>query len=62
MAIKADLDADPIIRGRPVILLSKDGHAFWCSSKAIELSSPLPDTVEGGVIFRDSDSRPTGMF
>jgi len=60
--MEADLDTDPVLRGRPIVLLSKDGHAFWCSKKAISLSSPLPNTVEGGVIFRDSDGRPTGTL
>ena len=62
LSTKADLDADPVVRGRPIVLLSKDGHAFWCSKKAVSLSSPLPDAVEGGIIFQDSDGRPTGTL
>ena len=60
--IQADLDADNIIRGRPVILQSKDCHALWVSSKAIEESDPFPTSVEGGVVIRDEGGRPTGLF
>ncbi|KAF8972938.1 amidohydrolase family-domain-containing protein [Flammula alnicola] len=55
----ADLDADSVIRGRPVVLQSKDCHALWVSSKAIEVSLPFPEIVEGGVIVRDGVGKPT---
>ncbi|KAF4620660.1 hypothetical protein D9613_000577 [Agrocybe pediades] len=58
----ADLDADSVVRGRPVILQSKDCHALWVSSKAIKDSLPLPETIEGGVIVRDESGDPTGLF
>ncbi|KAK7472894.1 hypothetical protein VKT23_001002 [Stygiomarasmius scandens] len=58
----ADLDADPVIEGRPVVLQSKDCHALWVSSAALENSLPLPSEVEGGVIVRDRYGRPTGML
>ncbi|KJA27750.1 hypothetical protein HYPSUDRAFT_197913 [Hypholoma sublateritium FD-334 SS-4] len=58
----ADLDADNIIRGRPVILQSKDCHALWVSSKAIEESVPFPASIEGGVVIRDEGGRPTGVL
>ncbi|KAJ7251771.1 amidohydrolase family-domain-containing protein [Mycena haematopus] len=58
----ADLDSDPVLRGRPIILQSKDCHALWVSSKVVEVSSPFPDVVEGGVIFRDDSGQPNGMF
>jgi predicted amidohydrolase YtcJ len=54
------LEMDPIIRGRPVILQSKDGHALWISKKALELSSPWPSEIEGGVIMKDSFGNPSG--
>ncbi|EKM80842.1 hypothetical protein AGABI1DRAFT_112574 [Agaricus bisporus var. burnettii JB137-S8] len=57
-----DLDADPYIRGRPVVLQSKDYHAVWVSREVIRLSLPLPDSVEGGVIVRDESGQPTGVF
>ncbi|KIJ39852.1 hypothetical protein M422DRAFT_32455 [Sphaerobolus stellatus SS14] len=58
----ADLEADPVVRNRPIVLLSKDGHAFWVSQKVIDQGGPFPDNVEGGVIFRDSEGQPTGTF
>ncbi|KAJ6565072.1 amidohydrolase 3 [Mycena sp. CBHHK59/15] len=58
----ADLDADPVIRGRPVALQSKNCHAQWVSSRALELSAPLPSTVEGGVIMTDSAGAPSGVL
>ncbi|KAF8348117.1 amidohydrolase family-domain-containing protein [Amanita rubescens] len=58
----ADLEADPVVRGRPIILNSKDWHAIWVSSKVLEDNSPLPETVEGGVIVREDDGRPTGVL
>ncbi|KAJ6604038.1 amidohydrolase family-domain-containing protein [Mycena sp. CBHHK59/15] len=58
----ADLDADPVIRGRPVALQSKDCHAQWVSSRALELSAPLPSTVDGGVIMTDSAGAPSGVL
>ncbi|KAF9264200.1 hypothetical protein L218DRAFT_1028925 [Marasmius fiardii PR-910] len=57
-----DLDADPVIRGRPVVLQSKDCHALWVSSKALEVSLPFPSEIEGGVIVKDSSGKPTGML
>ncbi|TRM69760.1 amidohydrolase family-domain-containing protein [Schizophyllum amplum] len=58
----ADLDSDPIIRGRPVVLQSKDCHALWVSSKALELMGDLPPEVDGGIIVRDSAGNPTGLM
>lgn len=51
-----------MVRGRPVVLQSKDCHALWVSSKAIEVSMPFPDAVDGGVIVRDEGGYPTGLF
>ncbi|KAJ7668392.1 amidohydrolase 3 [Mycena polygramma] len=58
----ADLESDPVLRGRPIILQSKDCHALWVSSKVMEASLPFPDVVEGGIIFRDDFGQPNGMF
>ncbi|KAJ6570591.1 amidohydrolase 3 [Mycena vulgaris] len=58
----ADLEADPVIKGRPVVLQSKDCHAQWLSARALELSSPLPSAVEGGIILRDDIGAPTGVL
>ncbi|KAK1217672.1 hypothetical protein PQX77_019666 [Marasmius sp. AFHP31] len=58
----ADLDADPIISGRQVMLRSKDGHSSWVSQSTIDANAPYPDKVEGGVILRNDDGSPTGIF
>ncbi|KAI0692540.1 amidohydrolase family-domain-containing protein [Cerioporus squamosus] len=55
-------DADPIVAGRPVMLRSKDGHAYWVSNVVMQAMEPIPDEVEGGVIMRDSSGNPTGVF
>jgi predicted amidohydrolase YtcJ len=56
-----ELDADPIIKGRPVVLQSKDCHALWVSHRVLELSAPFPASVEGGVILRDESGVATGL-
>ncbi|KAF8070294.1 amidohydrolase family-domain-containing protein [Lyophyllum atratum] len=58
----AHLDEDPVIRGRPVVLQSKDCHALWVSSTAIERSMPFPENVDGGIIVRDDAGNPTGVL
>ncbi|KAG6853611.1 hypothetical protein C0991_002835 [Blastosporella zonata] len=59
-SIQADLDKDPVLKGRPISLTRVDGHARWVSPRVLELMGDLPDTVEGGHIVRDADGRPTG--
>ncbi len=44
-----------------MVLQSKDCHALWVSEEAMKLSAPFPDSVEGGVIVRDSNGHPTGV-
>ncbi|KAF5385987.1 hypothetical protein D9615_002411 [Tricholomella constricta] len=58
----AHLEDDPVIRGRPVVLQSKDCHALWASAKAIEASMPFPEAVDGGIIVRDKTGKPTGVL
>ncbi|VDB91468.1 unnamed protein product [Peniophora sp. CBMAI 1063] len=58
----ADLDADDVVRGRQVVLRSKDAHAYWVSGKTLELNAPYPQEVEGGKIERDADGKETGVF
>ncbi|KAH7108014.1 amidohydrolase family-domain-containing protein [Auriculariales sp. MPI-PUGE-AT-0066] len=58
----ADLDSDPIIRGRPVILRSKDGHASWVSGATLVANGPYPESYPGGAIHRDYNGNPTGVF
>ena len=62
MESQDDLEKDPIIKGRPIVLQSKDGHALWISRKIIESNLPWPDVIEGGVIVRDSSGYPTGEY
>ncbi|KAF9809090.1 hypothetical protein IEO21_07588 [Rhodonia placenta] len=57
-----DLDRDSVVRGRPVVLQSKDGHALWVSSTVIKSMEPMPEDVPGGVIMRDDSGNPTGVF
>ena len=55
-----ELEADPITRGRPIALRSKDGHGFWVSQKILDAMEPIPQKVDGGVIVRDSRGNPIG--
>jgi predicted amidohydrolase YtcJ len=57
---QADLDTDDVVRGRPVILQSKDCHALWVSSSLLEVSMPFPEAIDGGVIMRNGSGHPTG--
>ncbi|KAL5528400.1 hypothetical protein ACEPAF_7536 [Sanghuangporus sanghuang] len=57
-----ELEGDAIVRGRPIVLQSKDGHAQWVSKALLEQMLPLPDSVDGGIIIRDKDGNATGVF
>jgi predicted amidohydrolase YtcJ len=52
----------------PVALSRADGHATWLNSKALEIAGYLNQTEaqkptpKGGVIHRDSNGFPTGVF
>jgi len=56
------MESDPAIRGRPVVLQSKDGHALWVSQKILDAMAPIPAHVEGGHIVRDDIGNPTGEY
>ncbi|KAG7087462.1 hypothetical protein E1B28_013428 [Marasmius oreades] len=58
----ADLDSDPLLKGRPIALRRVDGHATWVSSRVLELMGELPSEVDGGTIVRDNNGNPTGIF
>lgn len=58
----AELDEDPVLNGRPIVLTRIDGHASWVSTKVLKYMGNLPETVEGGNIVRDEDGNPTGIF
>lgn len=54
--------------GRLIWLTSKDGNAIWASKKVIELAEERlpggewPEKVEGGVILRDEEGKPSGSL
>ena len=57
-------DLDRVSPHNPVFLQAKSGHAAWVNSKAMQLAgiskdSPAPS---GGVIVRDEQGNPTGIF
>ncbi|KIY69253.1 hypothetical protein CYLTODRAFT_394012 [Cylindrobasidium torrendii FP15055 ss-10] len=58
----ADFEQDPVLVGRPIALRRVDVHAMWVSQRVLELTGPLPESVEGGIIIRDADNKPTGVF
>lgn len=58
----ADLDADDVIRGRQVVLRSKDAHAYWVSGTTLDVNAPYPNEIEGGKIVQDDQGKPTGVF
>jgi len=57
---QAELEADPVTRGRPIALRSKDAHGYWVSRKILDAMEPIPAEVDGGVIIRDPYGQPTG--
>ncbi|KAG7091704.1 hypothetical protein E1B28_008106 [Marasmius oreades] len=57
-----DLDSDPVIRGRRVVLQSKDCHALWVSLAALDTCGEIPSDIEGGVVVTDVNSNPTGVL
>ena len=57
-----DLESDSVVRGRLIMLQSKDGHAQWVSKAMLEKMLPLPEEVDGGIIVRDQDGNPTGQY
>ncbi|KAG8947813.1 hypothetical protein FRC04_010299 [Tulasnella sp. 424] len=58
----ADLETDELLRGRPIVLARVDYHAYWISPRALELLGDLPHQVDGGLIVRDAEGKPTGIF
>ncbi|KAJ8488240.1 hypothetical protein ONZ45_g14029 [Pleurotus djamor] len=54
--------SDPLLEGRPVALRRVDGHAIWVSSAVLDMMGNLPTEVDGGLIVRDADGSPTGVF
>ncbi len=57
-------DIDGVIEDRPVALMSRDCHALWVNSRALEaagISAQTPDPA-GGEIARDGRGDPTGIL
>ncbi|KAF8878407.1 amidohydrolase 3 [Infundibulicybe gibba] len=59
---QADLDLDPLLHGRPIVLRRVDGHAHWVSTRVLELAGSLPLSIDGGLIIRNQHGKPTGIF
>lgn len=60
LSSQAELEADPVTRGRPIALRSKDAHGYWVSQMILDAMAPIPEKVDGGVIVRDSRGEPIG--
>jgi predicted amidohydrolase YtcJ len=59
-AAKDDLDREPLLRGRLILLARIDFHAYWVSNAILSKLTDLPDVVDGGLIIRHEDGKPTG--
>ena len=57
---KDDLEREPLLRGRSVLLERIDYHARWVSNAILSKLNSLPDEVDGGLIVRDKAGKPTG--
>ena len=57
---KDDLDREPLLRGRLVLLARVDVHAYWASNAILSKLTDLPDVVDGGLIVRHENGKPTG--
>ncbi|KAI0277876.1 amidohydrolase 3 [Russula aff. rugulosa BPL654] len=57
-----DLEREPLLRGRSVLLERIDYHARWVSNAILSKLNSLPDEVDGGLIVRDKAGKPTGVF
>ncbi|KAK0488114.1 amidohydrolase family-domain-containing protein [Armillaria luteobubalina] len=60
-----DLEVDPIIKGRPIILESENHHAIWVSStilKDLVRKKLWINHVHSGDIMKDAKGQPTGVF
>lgn len=60
--VASDLDQDPLLKGRQILLSRIDGHARWVSPTVLEMMGTLPEEMEGGEIIRDLTGKPTGVF
>lgn len=59
---KDDLEREPLLRGRPVLLVRVDCHVYWVSNAILSKIDDIPDEVDGGLIVRDKAGKPTGPY
>ena len=59
---KDDLEREPLLRGRPVLLVRVDCHVYWVSNTILSKLYDIPDEVDGGLIIRDKARNPTGPY
>lgn len=57
-----DFDREPLLRGRRISLARIDVHASWVSNRVLQLMTPLPESIDGGLVIRDKHGKPTGIF
>ena len=57
-------DLDDVAGDIPVVLSRIDGHAVWVNQRVLEIAGITRETrdPEGGLIVRDPDGTPTGVF
>ena len=57
-------DLDDVAGDVPVVLSRVDGHAVWVNQRVLEIAGITRETrdPEGGMIVRDPDGAPTGVF
>ena len=51
-----------MLKGRLISLRRIDGHAIWVSSAVLDQMPDLPEDVDGGLIVRDKQGNPSGIF
>jgi predicted amidohydrolase YtcJ len=51
-----------LLSGRLIALSRIDGHARWVSPAVLDLMPDLPDKIDGGLIVRDGNGKPTGTL
>ena len=51
-----------MLKGRLISLSRIDGHARWVSPAVLQQMPDLPEKVDGGLIVRDEQGNPTGIF
>ncbi|KAH9177302.1 amidohydrolase 3 [Lactarius sanguifluus] len=57
-----DIDREPLLRGRSIVLARIDWHAYWVSNAVLSKLTDLPKVVDGGLVVRDEAGKPTGVF